>query len=177
MKTPSILDGIRVASPCQASWDSMAGDDRSRFCSECNKNVYNLSAMSTAEAVAFVADRKGEACVRFYRRADGTTLTADCPVGASKARSSRLRKIAGLCLVGLAMGSTALAAVGLGAGPNIPAPSGSGMSIDDWIDWAMIKVGLRKPHGIVVGKLSTSGSGGEADLGRRVLIVPLLVSR
>jgi hypothetical protein len=155
MKTPSILDGIRVASPCQASWDAMAGDDRARSCSLCSKNVYNLSAMTTAEAVAFVADREGEACVRFYRRADGTTLTSDCPVGASKARSNRLRKIAGLGVVGLAMGSTVLAAVGLGSGSNIPAPSGPGVSLDDWIDWAMIKVGLRKPHGMVMGKLPT----------------------
>ena len=121
MKTPSILDGIRVASPCQAGWDSMSGDDLARFCSLCSKNVYNLSAMTTAEAVAFVADREGESCVRFYRRADGTTLTSDCPVGASKARSSRLRKIAGLGVVGLAMGSTVLAAVGLGSGSEHPA--------------------------------------------------------
>jgi hypothetical protein len=162
MKTPSILDGIRVASPCQASWDSMAGDDRSRFCSECSKNVYNLSAMTNAEAVAFVTDREGEgeACVRFYQRSDGTTLTADCPVGAGKARSRRFRKIAGLGVVGLALGSTALAAVGLGRGPNIPIPSGPGVTLDDWIDWAMIKVGLRTPPQMYVGKLSTR-SGGE----------------
>jgi hypothetical protein len=166
MRSLSILDGIRVASPCQASWDSMAGDDRSRFCSECRKNVYDLSAMTTAEAVAFVADREGDACVRFYRRADGTTLTADCPVGAGKALSSRFRTIAGLGVVGLAIGSTALNAVGLGRGPDLPPPSGPGVSINDWINWAMIKVGLRTPPQQIqrlpqffMGKLSTRSRG------------------
>jgi hypothetical protein len=145
MKTTTILDGIRVASPCQAGWDSMSGDDQARFCSLCSKNVYNLSAMTTAEAVAFVSEREGEACVRFYRRADGNTLTSDCPVGAKSGKKARFRMLASLGVLGLAMGSTVLAAVGLGSGSDTPTSSGQGGLLDDWVDWAMIKVGLRKP--------------------------------
>lgn len=72
---------IRVASPCSASWDAMDGDDRARFCVHCTKNVYDLSAMSRAEAEALVRGKEGRLCVRFYRRADGTVLTDNCPVG------------------------------------------------------------------------------------------------
>src|SRR5690348_11198318 len=45
-----LLDRIQIASPCEASWDAMNGDDRVRFCGLCEKNVYNLSAMTRDEA-------------------------------------------------------------------------------------------------------------------------------
>lgn len=75
------LDEIDIAALCKVDWDSMAGDERVRHCAQCQLNVYNLSAMDRAEAEAFVAENSGEACVRLYRRHDGTVLTADCPVG------------------------------------------------------------------------------------------------
>src|SRR5262249_19517730 len=77
--TPLDLDNIRVASPCPASWDKMTGDDRVRHCQECKLNVYNLSEMTRIEAERLVANREGRMCVRFYRRADGTILTRNCP--------------------------------------------------------------------------------------------------
>jgi hypothetical protein len=80
-QTARILDDIRVASPCTASWDEMTGTDRVRFCRHCDKNVYNFSAMSREEAEALVVQTGGQLCARFYRRADGTMLTDDCPVG------------------------------------------------------------------------------------------------
>jgi hypothetical protein len=82
----SLIEDVRVASPCNASWDAMKGDDRVRFCGECEKNVYNLSALSRDEATRLLAEREGSICVRLYRRADGTALTADCPVGVRRKR-------------------------------------------------------------------------------------------
>ncbi len=96
------LDLIEVASPCSASWDEMAGDDRVRFCRQCKLNVYNLSEMSREEAERFIRDHTaGQAssgthrtCVRFYRRADGTVLTRDCPVGLKALRQRLARSLA-----------------------------------------------------------------------------------
>ena len=76
---------LKIASPCPASWDDMEGDDRARFCPECELNVYNLSAMTEEEALKLVKEREGRLCVRFYQRRDGTVLTTDCPVGAADA--------------------------------------------------------------------------------------------
>ena len=76
---PFSLDNLRVARPCSADWRAMTGTDRVRHCADCNLNVYNLSALSTAEARALVEETEGRRCVRFYRRADGTVLTRDCP--------------------------------------------------------------------------------------------------
>ena len=76
-----LLSRVRVASACSASWDAMEGDERVRFCRLCNLNVYNLSALTKAEAESLVARTEGRLCGRMFRRADGTILTKDCPVG------------------------------------------------------------------------------------------------
>ena len=59
----------------------MEGDERVRFCDECELNVYNLSDMPEEEALKLVEEREGRLCLRFYQREDGTVLTSDCPVG------------------------------------------------------------------------------------------------
>jgi hypothetical protein len=71
LRDADLLKHLRVASPCDAAWDAMEGDDLVRFCQHCRKNVYNL----------------------FYRRADGTLLTDDCPVGLRAARRWLLAQI------------------------------------------------------------------------------------
>jgi hypothetical protein len=50
--------------------------------------------MSKPEADHLIINREGRLCVRFYRRADGSILTKDCPVGlrATKRRFSSLGK-------------------------------------------------------------------------------------
>jgi hypothetical protein len=95
-----LLNEIRIASPCSASWDEMAGDETVRFCRHCNLDVYNLSRMTAADAAALVEGRMGRLCVRLYRRADGTVLTQDCPVGV-RARLRRMARAAGMALTAL----------------------------------------------------------------------------
>jgi len=85
-----ILDNIRVATPCSADWDQMSGDERVRACGACNKNVYNLSSMTRDEAETLIVAKEGRLCVRYYQRADGTILLADCTVGKSQKRKRRV---------------------------------------------------------------------------------------
>ena len=122
-----MLDAVKIASPCSESWDgmnqpsqpderssygghdgpwggrsegptdAMKGDDKSRFCGKCEKNVYNLSAMTREEAELVMLEREGELCVRLYRRKDGTVLTQDCPVGVQR---KRLRLVGALAIGG-----------------------------------------------------------------------------
>ena len=88
----SRLDNVRIASPCPANWDSMCGNERIRFCGECQLNVYNISEMSKAEAEQLIGQAEGRLCVRYYRRKDGSIITQNCPVGlrALKRRVSRI---------------------------------------------------------------------------------------
>ncbi len=78
------LNKVEIASPCSADWNEMKGDDRKRFCGQCNLNVFNLSGMSQKEAETLLLVSEGRLCVRFYKRADGTVITKDCPVGWAK---------------------------------------------------------------------------------------------
>lgn len=85
-----LLDLAYVASPCPADWNEMEGDDRTRHCKECQKNVHNLSAMTQDEAERFLQELQGAACVRLYLRKDGSIITADCPVGIKRKKRKRI---------------------------------------------------------------------------------------
>src|SRR5690348_13944271 len=73
-----LLQSVRIASPCPMSWKRMKGDARVRFCGRCERNVYNVSAMSTLEAAELIQAHRANMCVRFYRRQDGRIVTSDC---------------------------------------------------------------------------------------------------
>lgn len=77
----SPLANLKIASPCSADWDRMAGDDRKRFCGDCKLHVYNLSGMTTYDAENLLRLSEGRLCVSYFQRADGTVLTRECPVG------------------------------------------------------------------------------------------------
>jgi hypothetical protein len=99
MENLDALSRLSIAKPCPASWDAMTGDDRVRHCELCKLNVYNIAALTTADALALVEKSEGRLCVRLYKRADGTVLTADCPVGVRAA----WRRVASLASVVLAL--------------------------------------------------------------------------
>jgi hypothetical protein len=99
-KQSAPLEHIRIASPCPISWDSMSGDERVRHCRECGLNVYDLSALTRREAEELISSTEGRLCARLHRRADGTVLTADCPVGWRAVRARATMK-AGAALAAL----------------------------------------------------------------------------
>jgi hypothetical protein len=101
----SWLDGIEVAAPCPMSWERMEGDARVRSCGQCKLNVYNLSGMTREDATKLVAAAEGRMCVRFLRRADGTILTEDCPVGLAARLRGRTLAVAGWFLAFAGLGS------------------------------------------------------------------------
>lgn len=142
MSRPNLsLDVIDVASPCQASWGSMRGDDRTRFCSECSLHVYNISGMNRSEAEQLVSNAEGRLCVRFFRRSDGTVLTQDCPVGVSMIRRRAARMLAGVsALLAFLMAGFAAAA----SSPSRSSLAGTARSplqrIVEWLDPPMAPI-------------------------------------
>lgn len=107
------LSRVRVASPCPADWDKMIGDERVRFCGQCELNVYNLSAMTRTQAEDLIAGTERRLCIRYYRRKDGSILTRDCPVGLArlKQRMSRIRRAVTAGLLGFFAGASGSYAV------------------------------------------------------------------
>lgn len=106
-RTLPMLARARIASPCSADWSAMEGDDRVRFCQQCQKHVYDLSALSTADAERLLRETEGELCARLARRADGTVLTGDCPIGASRRRGRTWGLLVGGIVVATAAASLA----------------------------------------------------------------------
>lgn len=119
----SPLDKLQITAPCPAKWDEMSSfqgePERVRYCVHCELNVYNLSALSRQDAEALLLRMEGRLCVRLYRRADGTILTQNCPIGLAKvkARMSQLVQVAMGMLIGL------LANIGFWSVKNAISPS------------------------------------------------------
>jgi hypothetical protein len=112
MQNSDLLDRIKIATPCSARWEDMTGDDCIRLCELCNLQAYNFARLSRTEAQALIANAEGRRlCARLYRRADGTVITRDCPVGLREVRR-RVGRFAGavftalLSLCASAMGQT-----------------------------------------------------------------------
>jgi hypothetical protein len=79
MNAVALLDQLSIPTPCSENWARMTGDERKRLCTACGKHVYNVSSMTSDEAVALLYTHDGDVCVRFFRRLDGTIVTAGCP--------------------------------------------------------------------------------------------------
>jgi hypothetical protein len=58
--------------PCDSPWESMAGSDKVRHCTSCDRDVYSLSDMSELEAELRLLN-SGDAvpCIRYARDRDG----------------------------------------------------------------------------------------------------------
>lgn len=87
---------IGVATPCHVDWETMTGDERKRFCGNCQKSVYNLSDMPEKDATAFLTAEVGAGrvpCIQFYKRADGTILFDNCPVALRAVRDAARRTL------------------------------------------------------------------------------------
>ena len=102
-RNPATIDRLRIATPCPISWEQMAGDNRVRFCDHCRLNVYNISELSRIEAETLITSTEGRLCARLFRRADGTVLTKDCPVGMRALRRRVVKRTAAIfaAIVGL----------------------------------------------------------------------------
>lgn len=59
---------------CPKLWAQMEGNEKTRFCDVCQKNVHNLSMMDAEERQALLA-RPGEMpCVAYFKHVDGTPI-------------------------------------------------------------------------------------------------------
>lgn len=102
-----VIRDLRIAKPCHASWDEMKGDDRTRFCGQCGHNVYNFTGMSQDEVARHLREAEGRVCGRFYKRADGTLMTRNCPAGMGEPNIRRWPVLAAVVLLVSALGAAA----------------------------------------------------------------------
>ncbi len=142
----SVLQNIEVAAPCSADWNDMTGDDRVRFCGDCQLNVYNLSAMTEDQIVGLVRETEGRLCGRFYRRPDGTILVQDCPKGL---RAIVRRRLVG---VGCKVAAAVVLLAGLGGGSHLVASDKFGSGAQSaWL--VKIRQWFNPPSPVIMGEI------------------------
>jgi carboxypeptidase family protein len=73
------IDQLQIVSPCSMNWDRMSGDEKKRYCAECDKFVYDFSQMTRRQVEAIVSINRGRMCARITRRPDGSMLTLETP--------------------------------------------------------------------------------------------------
>src|SRR5579872_160274 len=55
---------MTIAKPCRESWDAMAGTDTKRFCTACDRSVYDLSVLTRRQAADLLDKNAGKVCGR-----------------------------------------------------------------------------------------------------------------
>jgi hypothetical protein len=77
MSNKKRLELVSVPRPCSIPWESMTGTDQARACAVCNRQVYDLAAMTSSEAEKLLDCRVERLCIRFNRGPEGKVITAD----------------------------------------------------------------------------------------------------
>lgn len=108
-----VLDRVRVARPCPMRWEDLEGDGCVRHCRACDLDVYNFSDMTRDEIARVLATAEGRLCAGFYRRADGTLIARDCPVGV-RAWRRRMRRMTARMAAAIALLACSLAGASRG---------------------------------------------------------------
>jgi hypothetical protein len=159
-----MLPEIKIASPCTASWELMTGDNQSRHCSECNRNVYNFSEMTSKEIEQLIAASNGDRlCARLYRRTDGTILTSDCPVGLRARIRTVSRRVSAALAAVMSIGCTVKPALqGVAVFDNAAAATGFDLSVVDQLGGAVAQAqitvtSLKSRQVVATGKTSETG--------------------
>lgn len=115
------LQQIQIKSPCHKSWTAMDGDDQKRYCEGCRKDVFNLSAMTSADAQGVIDAHSGNLCVRFDTRSDGSIRTVDSPLE-PRQRKQRYAPTFGWAVALIVAGIIGLPGVAVSA-PQLKHPS------------------------------------------------------
>ncbi|GAB5544634.1 MAG: hypothetical protein SangKO_043940 [Sandaracinaceae bacterium] len=119
------LEVLDVAEPCTEDWNAMTGEGFRRHCALCDRDVFDLGGMTADDAEQLL---ESGACVRFYRRADGTVATKDCAPDRLAAARKAARKTLGLAaaalvgVLGLTGGLGAATLVGLASWLRVDEP-------------------------------------------------------
>lgn len=51
MDVQEVMKQARVAAPCPVKWEEMVGDQKMRFCSQCEQNVFKAAALTDEEVL------------------------------------------------------------------------------------------------------------------------------
>jgi hypothetical protein len=85
------LSSLRIDKPCSQNWESMPGDERRRFCAQCQHHVHNLSALTQREIQKLIVTTEGRLCGRLERDSFGRLKTRSEKTGLLDGLTKRAR--------------------------------------------------------------------------------------
>lgn len=108
----NIVEFPALSFTCPQLWACMKGDEKTRFCEVCQKNVHNLSMMSSEERQALLSSTGESPCVAYFKHVNGepadvTALADENPL------KEKLKKTALLSLCAAGAGSIAVSSMAL----------------------------------------------------------------
>jgi hypothetical protein len=59
--------GLYIPKPCHEDWSQMTLFESGKFCGQCQKQVYDFSALSDAELIRFFKKRSAPVCGRLHQ--------------------------------------------------------------------------------------------------------------
>jgi len=92
---------------CPQLWAGMEGNEKTRFCEVCQKNVHNLSMMSAEERRDLLASTGESPCVAYFKHVNGTPIDVTALPDGSPLKK-KLTKAALLSLSAVGLGSIAM---------------------------------------------------------------------
>lgn len=106
------LDQLRISESCAESWDGMVGGDGCRFCSRCQREVFDFAQLTQRQIEARLEASRGRICARLTRAGGKLrTLPAFLPAPASRRPAGKRSPLAAALLgAWLGAGSPATAA-------------------------------------------------------------------
>ena len=111
---------IQIPEPCPMAWNSLKGDDNTRYCDHCEKNVHNLARLEPTEITELLNSRE-HICVRATFKPNGTLVTA------RELRWRSLRRIASFVLAPVAL----LLFGGCNPNPPLKTTTGAAKRVDN----------------------------------------------
>ena len=97
------LEAPEIKTPCSENWENMAGDDKRRFCDNCQKDVHNLSAMPQKQAQKLLETAKTELCVRYSLDDSGQVLSLPSRINRFQSFFKHSARVAAATVVALIM--------------------------------------------------------------------------
>jgi len=100
----------KLSFACPLPWDSMTGDERTRFCSKCHHQIPNLSLVSLQERQRLLEQAKTrQVCGTYYVRLSGELVTPEKPLTEREGKRIKQYGVAALSAAALAVASGCVA--------------------------------------------------------------------
>jgi hypothetical protein len=71
------LDVVPIRSPCTQPWEAVDGNGSVKFCAHCQRDVHDLSCMTTSQVEQLLAEKRNGLCVQYETDHGGTIKTLD----------------------------------------------------------------------------------------------------